>query len=336
MKYNLFLLFLVGTLMSCKQNNGSEMEAKVSAVTSAPEYAIVIHGGAGNITSTYLTNDSQSNYEEALNKALTIGEEILKNGGTSLEAVEETINFMEDSPLFNAGKGAVYTNAGTNSLDASIMQGNDRDAGAVGGVSNVKNPIDAAIAVMQKSKHVMLSGKGADQFSKEQGLEIVDPSYFKTEKAWNRLQKALAKEKVIDEKHGTVGCVALDKFGNIVAGTSTGGMSNKKYDRIGDSPIIGAGTYADNKTCGVSCTGHGEFFIRNTVARDIAAMMEYKGASLDESAKYIVQDVLVKAGGDGGIIALDKNGNISMEFNTPGMFRGYAKPGERAVAMFKD
>jgi len=322
----IFLLFLSG----CK-----EKSIKISK-TKVP-YAIVIHGGAGVIKKENFSVEKEASYRQALNEALDIGENILKLGGSSTDAVVKTIMFLEDSPLFNAGKGAVFTNDGTNKLDASIMDGSDKNAGAVGGVSVVKNPITAALAVMNNSPHVMLSGNGADEFAKEQGLEIVPPQYFKTESRWNSLQKALNKEKRIKaEKYGTVGCVALDKNGNIVAGTSTGGMTNKKYDRIGDSPIIGAGTYADNNTCGVSSTGHGEFFIRFTVARDIAAIMEYKGSSLQEAANYIVNEKLVEEGGDGGIVALDKYGNISMPFNTAGMYRGYSKPDKRVVKIFND
>lgn len=335
---NVFFLLSLLAIIGCKPNTSvaDEQKANVKA-----EYAMVIHGGAGVIKKENFTPEKLAAYEAALNTALDTGDKILANGGTALDAVEATIKTMENSPLFNSGKGAVFTHAGSNSLDASIMSGVDRDAGAVGGVSVVKNPISAARAVMEKSNHVMLSGKGADEFAEEVGLEIVDPTYFHTEKAWNSLQRALNREKQAlakekKEKYGTVGCVALDKNGNIAAGTSTGGMTNKKWDRIGDSPIIGAGTYADNKSCGVSATGHGEFFIRNTVARDIAAMMEYKGSSLAESSKYIIQDVLVKAGGDGGIIALDAQGNISMEFNTPGMYRGYIRQGERVVKIFKE
>jgi len=246
--------------------------------------------------------------------------------------------------LFNAGKGAVFTNAGLNELDASIMDGNTMNAGAVGGVTNIKNPITAAIEVMKNSNHVMLVGKGAEEFAEKQGLELVDPEYFKTEERWESLQKAKAKEKDTgailednpDWKFGTVGCVALDQFGNIVAGTSTGGMTNKRYNRIGDAPIIGAGTYANNNTCGVSCTGHGEYFIRYAVAHDVSAIMEYTGASLEEAAEKVVMDKLVKAKGSGGLVALDKDGNITMTFNTPGMYRGYVLPGERYVAIYKD
>ncbi|MCV6629044.1 MAG: isoaspartyl peptidase/L-asparaginase, partial [Flavobacteriaceae bacterium] len=245
-------------------------------------------------------------------------------------AVVETISYLENNPLFNAGRGAVFTHEGKNELDASIMHGSDKNAGAVGGVTIVKNPIKAAKAVMLQSPHVMLVGKGANLFAKEQKLDTVSPKYFYTERSWQALQNRLQKEQTAtledqspDWKYGTVGCVALDYKGDIVAGTSTGGMTNKRWNRIGDSPIIGAATYADNNTCGVSATGHGEYFIRYAVAHDIAAQMEYAQKSLEESAQNTINDKLVKAKGDGGIIALDKSGNISMVFNTPGMFRAY-------------
>jgi beta-aspartyl-peptidase (threonine type) len=259
---------------------------------SKPEYVIVIHGGAGNASNRDINEEQQKEYLEKLNEALSIGETILSNGGTSVEAIEKTINFLEDCPLFNAGKGAVFTHDGHNELDASIMQGWDLNAGAVAGVGDIKNPISAAIKVMTDSKHVMMAGKGASEFAKEQGLEMVDSSYFFTEDRWESLQKILAAE-----KYGTVGCVALDKDGNLAAGTSTGGMTNKKYNRIGDAPIIGAGTYANNNTCAVSATGHGEFFIRYTVAHDISALMEYKGMTLKEAADMVVNKKLVEAGG---------------------------------------
>ncbi|MDA3954879.1 MAG: isoaspartyl peptidase/L-asparaginase [Bacteroidales bacterium] len=296
-----------------------------------PEYVIVIHGGAGNASNNDINEEQQKEYLEKLNEALTIGEEILKNGGTCIEAIEKTINYMEDCPLFNAGKGAVFTNEGYNELDASIMQGWDLNAGAVAGVRDIKNPISAAIKVMTNSKHVLLSGKGASEFAGKQNIEIVDSTYFFIESKWKSLQNALN-----SEKHGTVGCVVLDKYGNLAAGTSTGGMTNKKYGRIGDSPIIGAGTYANNNTCAVSATGHGEFFIRYTVAHDISALMEYKNLSLTEASNVVINEKLVKAGGAGGIIAVDKNGNISMTFNTNLMFRAFAKSsGEKDVAIFK-
>ncbi len=235
----------------------------------------MIHGGAGVITRDRMTPELDKEYRTALMEAMNKGREILSAGGTALEAVEKTINIMENNPLFNAGKGAVFTNEGRNELDAAIMDGSTLAAGSVAGVMDIKNPITAARYVMTKSPHVMLAGAGASQFAKEQGLEIVPPSYFYTEKRYNELQELLKKE-----KFGTVGCCALDKNGNLAAGTSTGGMTNKKYNRIGDAPIIGAGTYANNATCAVSATGHGEYFIRWTVAHDISALMEYKGLSL--------------------------------------------------------
>ncbi|GJM32800.1 MAG: isoaspartyl peptidase/L-asparaginase [Saprospiraceae bacterium] len=322
----------------------TEVEAPASPTTKKAEYAIVIHGGAGTILKKNMTDEKEAAYNEALNAALDIGEKVLQEGGTSGDAVVQTIMYLENSPLFNAGKGAVFNNAGKNEMDASYMDGATRNAGAVGGVTIVKNPILAARAVMEKSEHVMLTGAGAEQFAKEQGIETVDPQYFFTQDRWDALQKAKASEdqstgmKLEDNdfKYGTVGCVALDKYGNITAGTSTGGMTNKRYNRIGDSPIIGAGTYANNETCGVSCTGHGEFFIRYAVAYDVSAMMEYLGLTVDVAAKAVVNKKLVDVGGSGGLIALDHLGNVSMPFNTEGMYRGYAKPGERVVKIYKD
>lgn len=325
----------------------AEQEEETTTETvQAAEYAIVIHGGAGTITRADLTPAQDSAYRAALNAALDIGEEILKSGGDAIDAVEQTIHYLEDSPLFNAGKGAVFTNEGRNEMDASIMVGTDRMAGAVGGVSNVKHPISAARAVMERSPHVLLTGKGAEQFAQESGLEIVDPSYFFTQRRWDALERAKAREERKgeaqveldhdDRKKGTVGCVALDKNGQIVAGTSTGGMTNKRWNRLGDSPIIGAGTFADNATCGVSCTGHGEYFIRWAVAYDVAARMAYKGLGLNAAATEVVNEELVKAGGEGGLIALDKYGNVAMPFNSEGMYRGYAKPGERVVAIYQE
>lgn len=314
------IILLTAAVLSCSQ----EKEIK-------PEYVIVIHGGAGNASNKDINEEQQQEYKQKLSEALAIGESILKNGGTCIEAIEKTINYMENCPLFNAGKGAVFTHDGKNELDASIMQGWDLNAGAVAGVSNIKNPISAAIKVMTDSKHVLLAGKGATQFASEQGIELVDSSYFFTEKRWNSLQKILK-----TKKYGTVGCVALDKYGNLAAGTSTGGMTNKKYGRVGDSPIIGAGTYANNNTCAVSATGHGEFFIRYTVAHDISALMEYKHMNLEQATDIVVNQKLVNAGGTGGIIAVDKNGNISMAFNSNMMFRAFAKStGEKEVAIFR-
>lgn len=304
-----------------------------------PEYALVIHGGAGTILKKTMSPEKEAAYIEKMQEALNAGEYILKNGGSSIDAVEASIQIMEDSPLFNAGKGSVYTDAGENEMDASIMDGSNLKAGAVAGVKTIKNPISAARLVMDKSQHVMMAREGAELFAEQEGLEIVDPEYFKSEKRWNSYRRMKAKqaneEDRSNKKHGTVGCVALDKKGNIAAGTSTGGMPMKMWGRIGDSPIIGAGTYANNKTCGVSSTGHGEFFIRNVVAYDISALMEYKGLSLEEAANYVVNEKLKSQGGIGGIISLDKDGNIAMPFNTAGMYRGYVKStGETEILIY--
>ena len=352
-RYHLHFLFylliavFIG-LQSCRQadfKTADKTDEKISVKTQkVTDYAMVIHGGAGTILKKNMTPEKEKAYKDALNVALSIGENILKEGGTSLDAVVSTIKYMEDSPLFNSGKGAVFAHNGRNMLDASIMQGSDKNAGAIAGVTNVKNPIAGAVAVMQNSDHVLLSREGAEEFCAHQNLEIVDNKYFFTQNRYDGLQRVLEKEKSIgcesdlnpDYKYGTVGAVALDKSGNIVAGTSTGGMTNKRYDRIGDSPIIGAGTYADNATCGVSCTGHGEFFIRYAVAHDVAAMMEYADVNLDIAANTVVNDKLVKAKGSGGLIALDKNGNISMPFNTAGMYRGYITDKERYVGIYSD
>ena len=285
------------------------------------EFSIAIHGGAGTITRKNMTPGKENAYRSKLKETLNVGYSILNKGGTSLDAVEATIRIMENSELFNAGKGAVFTNAGTNELDASIMDGRNLKAGAVARVKTVKNPISAARKVMEETWHVMLSGDGADKFAKEQGLDIVDPNYFYTQRRWDSLKKIQV------EKHGTVGCVALDKHGNLAAGTSTGGLTNKRWGRVGDSPIIGAGTYANNQTCAVSGTGQGEYFIRGNVAYDVSAIMEYKGKSVGEAAQNVIRK-LSDMGGNGGIITMDSKGNISMPFNTAGMYRGFRKAGQ--------
>ena len=336
------------------------------AQTETGNITIVIHGGAGTITRANLSPEKEKAYRDGLNAALQKGYAVLKNGGTSVQAVEAAITLMENSPLFNAGKGAVFTHEGKNELDASIMDGKTLKAGAIASVTTIKNPIKAAIAVMEKSPHVMLIGKGAERFAKEQGIEIVPPSYFYTEARFKALKKAKAEEHIeLDhtekgknqikknpktgalnkgdliftegKKFGTVGCVALDQFGNLAAGTSTGGMTNKRFGRVGDAPIIGAGTYANNNTCAVSATGHGEFFIRSVVAYDISALMEYKGLSLKEASEEVVMKKLVERGGEGGIIALDREGNISMPFNSAGMYRGYTRSdGSSEVLIYKN
>ena len=296
-------------------------------------YGLVIHGGAGTITRENMSTEKEAEYISKLTAALKTGYAILEIGGSSIDAVEATIKVMEDSPLFNAGKGAVFTGAGTNELDASIMDGATLQGGAVAGVKTVKNPISAARKVMEETWHVLLAGEGADAFAKEQGLDIVDNSYFHTEHRFKSLIKAKEKEM---EKHGTVGCVALDKKGNLAAGTSTGGLTNKRWGRVGDSPIIGAGTYASNKTCAVSGTGQGEYFIRGSVAFDIAAQMDYEKKSVQTAAQAVI-DKLTERGGTGGVIVMDSKGNIAMPFNTEGMYRGfYLNDGELTVKIYKD
>lgn len=344
---------------------------------------IAIHGGAGTIRRGSMTPEMEQAYRAKLEEALRAGYAVLQQGGTSLDAVVAAITILEDSPLFNAGKGAVFTNAGTNELDAAIMDGATLRAGAVAGVKTVKNPILLARAVMEKSPHVMLAGAGAEAFAAEQGIELVDPSYFFTESRWEALQRAKAQEEnrpVLredeegaaetdagaqalgaagdrglgaagaapasgaadvafpdDHKFGTVGAVALDRHGNLAAGTSTGGMTNKRWGRIGDSPIIGAGTYASNECVAVSATGHGEYFIRNVVAYDICARMRFLGLSLQEAADQVVMQRLVEQGGEGGVIAIDRQGNIAMPFNTEGMYRGYIdRDGNLVVKIYKD
>lgn len=299
-------------------------------VSYSQTWSIALHGGAGNMKPENFTGEQIDEYQQELGKALSIGVEILKSGGSSTDAVEQVVRYLEDCPLFNAGKGAVFTHEGRNELDASIMDGSTLKAGAVAGVTDVKNPVSLARRVMDASPHVMLSGNGASDFAREQGIERVDSSYFFTPQRWNDLQQILSKEKM-----GTVGCVALDIHGNLAAATSTGGMTNKRWGRVGDAPIIGAGTYANNATCAVSATGHGEFFIRYTVAHDISALMEYQNLSLNAAVEKVIMGKLLKAGGYGGVIAIDRQGNISMIMNTSGMFRAFAhSDGRTGCAIF--
>lgn len=308
-----------------------------SGAQTSRKYAMVVHGGAGVMSEKSMTSETQDEYLRVLNTALQVGDSVLLHGGTCMDAVEKTIIILEDSPLFNAGKGAVFTHEGTIELDASVMDGKTLEAGAVSGIKDIRNPICLARTVMEKSEHVFLTGVGASQFAVEQGFKTVDNSYFFTEKRYKSLQELLKKERepATGEKHGTVGCVALDTFGNIAAGTSTGGMTNKKYGRVGDSPVIGAGTYANNQTGGFSCTGHGEFYIRLGFSRDISAMMEYRKMDIRKACRAEI-DKLTQMGGTGGVIGLDRKGNVAMEFNTSGMFRGYIKSnGEKDVAIFK-
>jgi len=331
----LLLIFIFGCQSQTDPTNNEQQ------MSDQPAYALVIHGGAGTITRESMTPEIEKSYHEALHAALNAGEEILKNGGSAIDAIEAAIIVMENDPLFNAGKGAVFTHEGTNELDASIMTGEDLNAGAIGGVTTIKNPIKAARAVMTHSPHVMMVGKGAETFATEMGLEIVDPSYFYTESRIKSLERAKEREQLKEQqdaatRHGTVGAVALDTYGNIAAGTSTGGMTNKRYNRIGDAPIIGAGTYASNETCGISATGHGEYFIRLAVSYAIHAQMKYAGKTIDEAAEDVIHRQLENLGGDGGVIGLDKSGNITMTFNSEGMYRGFILPDKRYTAIYKN
>ena len=300
-------------------------------------FGIVIHGGAGTIERSTMTPEKERAYRAGLERALTAGYEILKRGGSSLDATEAAVRVLEDDPHFNAGKGSVFTSAGTNEMDAAIMDGKTLAAGAVAVLKHVKNPINLARLVMEKSGHVMMDGKGSEAFAKENGIELVDQKYFFTQDRWEALQKIKAAEKhrtsgagkivvITDQdRHGTVGAVALDKHGDLAAATSTGGTTNKLPGRIGDTPVIGAGTYANNQTCAVSCTGDGEYFIRAAAAHEVSALMKYRSMTLQEAAQAAL-DAVKKLGGTGGLIAIDRNGDIALPFNTNGMYRGYVDP----------
>ena len=303
------------------------------------KYVIAIHGGAGTILRTNMTNEIEQKYKMALNESILAGENILLNSGLAIDAVEAAIRSLENNPLFNAGRGSVFSHEGEHEMDASIMNGKDLMAGAVAGVKNVKNPITLAKSVMQHSNHVFMAGQGAEVFAKQLNIEMAPNEYFFEQMRYDQLIQAKASDTIHldhvdnkfengEKKFGTVGAVALDVFGNISAGTSTGGMTNKKHGRVGDTPIIGAGTYANNQTCAVSCTGHGEFFIRSVVAYDISCLIEYKGFSLKEACNLVVKDKLVKIGGEGGLIALDARGNIELCFNSEGMYRASKKSDE--------
>jgi beta-aspartyl-peptidase (threonine type) len=327
--------------------------ASCSTPTAAPptteesrKWGIVIHGGAG---SPEAIKGREAELRVAMTEALTAGHRVLAGGGSSLDAVQAAVVVLEDSPHFNAGRGAVFTHEGTNELDAAIMDGGTRMAGAVAGVKRIKNPIRLARLVMEKSPHVMMVGDGAEAFAKEQGgIEFVAESYFRTELRWQQLQRALEVERSNqgallrprsedlrqDTYFGTVGAVALDQAGNVAAATSTGGITNKRFGRVGDSPIIGAGTYASNQSCGISATGTGEYFIRFTVAHDICARVEYRGTSAQQAADEVVQEVLKRAGGNGGVVGLDRFGRVVMSFNTGGMSRGYMGETGDPVIMF--
>ena len=312
-----------------------------SATAAAPRPVLVIHGGAGVITRD-LTPERRRLVEADLHAALDAGYAVLKEGGSSLDAVSRAVVVLEDSPWFNAGKGAVFNHDGRNELDAAIMDGTTRRAGSVAGVHRIKNPVLLARAVMERSPHVMLVGDGAEAFAQSVGVPLVDPSYFRTEERWQQLQQALQAEAAKQEaslpsafRHGTVGAVALDAQGRLAAATSTGGMTNKRWGRIGDAPVIGAGTYADAR-CAVSATGWGEFYIRTVAAHSICARVAWKKESVAAAAQAVVMDDVPALGGDGGVIALDARGNFAMPFNTEGMFRGWVdRDGKSHVAMLK-
>ena len=317
----LLILFFLSLLYSCETKN--------------IEFAIVIHGGAGTILKENMSDEMENDYIQKMEEAINAGYNILENNGSSMDAVEAAIKILENSELFNAGKGSVLSNASIVEMDASIMRGDNLNAGAISGVTTIKNPISAARLVMEKSEHVYLSGKGAESFAKYENLEIVENEYFITERRLNSLRNAKKRDSLADNKYGTVGCVALDSDGNITSGTSTGGMTNKKWNRIGDVPIIGAGTYANNKTCGISSTGWGEYFIRNVVAYDISSQMEYNNTSIKSASKNTLKKVK-DLGGSGGVVGLDAKGNITMDFNTEGMYRGYKKSnGDSEIKIYK-
>jgi beta-aspartyl-peptidase (threonine type) len=367
----LIVVFFILPIASFSQK-GSFPEIKQLQSPQNPRLGFVIHGGAGVIRRGDLSPEKEKAYRAKLEEALMAGFKALQDGKTSLDAVQIAINLLEDSPLFNAGKGAVFTADGKNELDAAIMDGKDLRAGAVAGLHHVKNPINLARAVMEKSPHVMMIGDGAEQFAKEQNIELVPEKYFFTQERWDALQRIIKQEKekakevqtpkpkvqsqntkektfnpqlstldslkeLPSNKFGTVGAVAVDKNGNLAAGTSTGGMTYKKYGRVGDVPIIGAGTYANNDTCAVSATGWGEFFIRLGVARDISAMMEYHAMPIQQAVDTVIKQKLQKAGGDGGVIAIDKFGNIGISFNSEGMYRAYVDSnGKPVVDIYKN
>ncbi|MFT4655108.1 MAG: beta-aspartyl-peptidase (threonine type) [Patiriisocius sp.] len=347
-------LVLLTALFVCIFTASAANADILSSDKAQPKVAIAIHGGAGTILRSEMTAENEAAYIAILTLAIKKGHQQLLLGKDGTQAVTAAIMIMEDSPLFNAGKGAVYTYDGIHELDASIMHGKQNQAGAVAGIRTIKNPILSALLVMQKSEHVMLTATGAESFSTMHGLETVPNSYFNTQRRFDSLQKAkqridasiseVQRPTVIqdliqyqDHKFGTVGAVVLDAMGNLVAGTSTGGMTAKRYGRVGDSPIIGAGTYANNQSCAVSATGHGEYFIRYNVASDICARVLYQGISVLKAANTVMFDVLNAEAGSGGVIAIDNKGNIAMPFNTPGMYRASIDTqGNLTVSIYKD
>ena len=313
------------------------LAAPIWVVAAPPPLAIALHGGAGTLTRSVITPDQEAAYLEILDRAVEFGHQSLTAGAAGVDVVVEVIKILEDSPLFNAGRGAVFTWSGSHELDAAIMRGDTLDAGSVAGVTRVRNPIVAARSVMEESPHVLLSGTGADQFAAARGLAVVDNHYFSTKRRWQALQNLRAAEgaPALDAKFGTVGVVVLDQQGNLIAGTSTGGMTGKRWGRIGDSPLIGSGTYANNNSCAVSATGHGEYFIRLQVASDICARVAYQRVDLQAAAAQVIYENLPALGGTGGVVAVDPRCNVAMVFNTEGMYRASINGrGEKAVAIF--
>ncbi|MBL7812235.1 MAG: isoaspartyl peptidase/L-asparaginase [Bacteroidetes bacterium] len=302
-------------------------------------FSLVLHGGAGTITRALMTSEKEQLYQSGLKDALNTGRKVLQYGGTALDAVCATVAVLEDNPLFNAGRGSVFNHQGRHEMDASVMDGSQLTGGAVTCVQNIRNPVLAARHVMEHSQHVLLCGAGAEMFAKEHGLEFADDDYFFDDFRFAQWKEVQHSETVqldhTEKKFGTVGAVAVDIAGNLAAATSTGGMTNKKWGRIGDTPIIGAGTYANNTTCAVSCTGHGELFIRSVVAYDISCLMEYKGLSLQEACDLVVMEKLVKIGGEGGLVATDALGNVAMPFNSEGMYRAFCTPTDSEVLIYR-
>lgn len=307
------------------------------------KFSLVIHGGAGTLVKGLMTPEKEEQYKKALENALESGYAILENGGNAIDAVEVAVRKLEDSPLFNAGKGSVFTNKGTHEMDAAIMDGKTLNAGAVSLITGIKNPVSLAHDVMKKSDHVFLAGEGAMLFADSLGYNLESPEYFYDELRYQQWQEIKDSDSFQldhslkkDSKFGTVGAVACDKEGNIAAATSTGGMTNKRWGRVGDSPMIGAGNYANNKTCAVSCTGSGEFFIRGVVAYDVSCLMEYKGMTVEAAATEVINNRILEIGGDGGLIAVDAKGNIAMPFNTEGMYRAFkTSENEKEVLIYK-
>jgi beta-aspartyl-peptidase (threonine type) len=337
MKHILFILVLFNQMIAMAQKNNGN-------------FAIVIHGGAGNLVKKNYSKEELVQYEKTLSSALDSGYAMLQNGQSATDVVEKTIQILENSPLFNAGKGSVFSNEGRNEMDAAIMDGATLKCGAVTNLQHIKNPISLAKHIMENSSFVFLNGEGAEKYAKENGFDFVEPEYFFVEKKWNEMLRIRDSSKTQldnenrgdirgidqDNKYGTVGCVVLDQYGNLAAGTSTGGITNKKYNRIGDSPLIGAGTYANNETCAISCTGHGEDFIRLVVGHQVHSLMKYDHKSIQKSADLVIQKELTEIKGRGGLIAIDKKGNIAFSYNTSGMFRGYINiKGEKYIGILK-